>query len=147
MLIDNSLILDDNFALTSSVASTNYIDTIGAAGGMTQISGVNDIRGGYDAYWNQIFAQVLVRTAMAGGTSVVFALQTAPTNAFSGGLVTLIQTAAIPTATLVAKYVAMNTRIPQGMQRYLRGNYTVVGTFTSGNIDFKLVPDVQIDLT
>lgn len=158
MLMDLSLILDDNLPLTTTGASTNYIDTIGAAGGQAQISGVNTIQGGYDAY-EQVWWEVLVRTTMAGGTSVDFSLWTGSSVAqVSNG-------ASLPTGTkvadtgvvLTAKLISSagkasaayeyTVRLPQGMQRYIGGYYTVVGIFTSGNITSCLVPDQDINLT
>ena len=77
MLVDNSLILDNNFALTTTGSSTNYIDTIGAAGGQAQISTVNTIQGGYDAYEADWFEAIVTKSMTAGGTSLDVQLWTA----------------------------------------------------------------------
>ena len=77
MLIDNSLILDNAFTLTTTGSSTNYIDTIGAAGGQAQISTVNTIQGGYDAYEADWFEAIVTKSMTGGGVSLDVQLWTA----------------------------------------------------------------------
>lgn len=162
MLIDNSLILDVGLTLTTTGSSTNYIDTIGAAGGNAQVSGINTIQGGYDAY-EQLFWEVVVIAAMtAGGISLDCTLWTTnqavsaiwttgnggskPTS--SVNTILLLDTGIILAAALTAKAVLIKARLPQGLQRYISGFYVCNGTFSGGGtITSVLVPDVDINLT
>lgn len=163
MLIDNSLILDNALALTTTGSSTNYIDTIGAAGGQAQISGVNAIQGGYDAYeslW--IVAEVIASFATGTGTSLdvtVWSSSTAAniwTTGNGGSIPTVSST--VPTikvadsgvvakASLTAGAVLIKQRLPAGMQRFIGAFYTCVGSLSVGTISVMLVPDVDINLT
>lgn len=173
MLIDNSLILDSSLTLTTTGSSTNYIDTIGAAGGQAQISGINTIQGGYDAYEADWFEAIVTKSMTGGGTTLDVQLWTAnvfaniwttgnggsaPT-AVAGQTVKLLSSGPIAAASLVGPatagaygstsgYVLVKARIPAGCQRYLSAFYVCVGTFTgSGQISCFIVPDVDINLT
>ena len=173
MLVDNSLILDNNFALTTSGSSTNYIDTIGAAGGQAQISTVNTIQGGYDAYESDFFEAIITKSMTAGGISLDVQLWTAnvianiwttgnagsaPT-AVTGQTVKLLSSGAIAAASLVGPttagaagstsgYILVKGRIPSGCQRFLSAFYVCLGVFTGGGtISALIVPDVDINLT
>ena len=173
MLVDNSLILDNNFALTTTGSSTNYIDTIGAAGGQAQISTVNTIQGGYDAYEADWFEAIVTKSMTAGGTSLSVALWTANVianiwttgnagsapSAVAGQTVQLLSSGAILAASLVGPATAgaygstsgailLKAKIPSGCQRFLSAFYTCVGIFTGGGtISALIVPDVDINLT
>ena len=173
MLVDNSLILDNNFALTTTGSSTNYIDTIGAAGGQAQISTVNTIQGGYDAYVADWFEAIVTKSMTGGGVSLDVQLWTAnvianiwttgnagsaPT-AVTGQTVKLLSSGAIAAASLVGPTTAgaygstsgailVKGKIPSGCQRFLSVFYAVLGVFTGGGtISALIVPDVDINLT
>lgn len=160
MLIDNSLILDIAVALTTSGSSTNYIDTIGAAGGMPQISGVNTIQGGYDAY-ESLWWEVLVDVTVTGtGGNIDFQLWTSAnaasiwTTGNAGSLPTVTATTiklggtgVVPVATLTPSY-GFSTRMAQGCQRFIAGYYVMSGgAITGGKWSSVLVPDIDINLT
>lgn len=172
MLIDNSLILDNAFTLTTSGSSTNYIDTIGASGGQAQISGINSIQGGGDAYESLWFEAVIAKAMTAGGISldvqlwssnVVASIWTtgnagsAPTVGSTGNTVKLTGSGAILAASLTGPTTALpNTpgavlvkqRLPVGVQRYISAFYVTVGTFSGGGqVSAFLIPDVDINLT
>ena len=162
MLIDNSLILDDGLALTTTGSSTYYIDTVGASSGQTQISGVNTIQGGNDAYESLFFEAIVIAAMTAGGTSLDVSLWTAnvianiwttgnagsyPT-AVAGQTVLLLDSGVVLAASLTAKAVLIKARLPQGMQRFISAFYKCVGIFSGGGtITCVLVPDVDINLT
>lgn len=162
MLIDKSLILDDGLTLTTTGSSTNYIDTIGAAGGQAQISGINTIQGGYDAYESDWFEAVILAAMTAGGSTLDVQLWTAnvvsniwttgnggslPTPV-AGQTVKLLSTGAIAAANLTAKAVLIKARIPSGCQRFLSAFYNITGIFSGGGtIGVYIVPDVDINLT
>jgi hypothetical protein len=172
MLVDNSLILDNNFALTTTGSSTNYIDTVGAAGGQAQISGINTIQGGYDAYVADWFEAVITQSMTGGGISLSVQLWTAaaianiwttgnggsaPTVSTTLQTYKLLDSGSFLAASLVGPAsgksspsgtVLIKARIPVGCQRFISAFYTTVGTFTGGGtISALIVPDVDINLT
>lgn len=170
MIIDNSLILDSGLTLTTTGSSTNYIDTIGAAGGQAQISGVNTIQGGGDAY-EQLWWDVIVLTTVTGtGGTVDFQLWTSEvvaniwTTGNAGSLPTassntakLLSTGATGVALLISSVgkasaaFEYTARIPQGLKRYIAGFYSVAGVgsagLTAGKWASYLVTDNDINLT
>jgi hypothetical protein len=129
MFIDNNLVLADSQSLTVSGASSNYIDTLAAGDGIT------------DGAW--FF--VLIKTAVTGGTSVEFDLQTDSDPAF-GTAVVLFSTGAIVVASLTANTYIAKVRIPLGAKRYIRGYVTIVGPISTGSWDMKIVEDPQRDV-
>lgn len=164
--------MDIAVALTTAGSSTNYIDTIGAAGGQNQISGVNTIQGGYDSY-EQVWWEVLINTTVTGTTSATidFQLWTAnvianiwttgnaggvPT-AVAGQTVKLLSTGALLIANFTASTQNLNSkgfiykaRLPQGVQRFISSYYNIgsVATgLTAGSWSSVLIPDVDINLT
>ena len=162
MLIDNSLILDNAFTLTTTGSSTNYIDTIGAAGGQAQISGVNTIQGGGDAYISLWFEAIVIAAMTAGGTSLDVSLWTSDISAASiwttgnattsitagSATVKMLGSGTIAAASLTKGAVLIKARLPVGLKRFLAAYYTCVGTFSgSGTLTTVLVPDVDINLT
>ena len=162
MLIDNSLILDDSLILTTTGSSTNYIDTVGAAGGQAQISGINTIQGGYDAYESDWFEAVVTKSMTAGGTSLDVTLWSSAvvaniwTTGNGGSLPTavavttvkLLDSGVIAAASLTKGAVILKGRIPGGCQRYISAFYTCVGTFSGGGtLSALIMPDVNINLT
>ena len=171
MLLDNSLNLDIAVALTTSGSSTNYIDTIGASGGQTQISTVNTIQGGGDAY-EQLWAEILITTTVTGTASATidFQIWTSPvlsliwTTGNAGSLPTIVGqtfklagTGIVKIAALTASTQNLNSggyvykqRLAQGVQRYISAFYniqSVASGLTAGAWSCILVPDVDINLT
>lgn len=125
MLIDKENLLSDGQALTATAASTNIID-LGAAREL----GTANIR---------LRVQVDAALTSGGSSTLTIALQTDDNASFSSATA-LFTTAAIPKASLVAGYVAVDIVVPKGTERYLRLNYTVgTADFTAGNISAFLV--------
>jgi predicted RecA/RadA family phage recombinase len=131
MITDKLLRVSTDQALTTTAVSTDTID----------LNVARDMGEGGDLYMN--FA---VTTALAGGTSVKFEVIGATNAALSSGVVVLGSSDAVITADLVAgKNVAVriNPQIASTGQRYLGARYTIVGTFTSGNVLADVVMDIQ----
>jgi hypothetical protein len=81
---------------------------------------------------------------LAGGTSVTFQVITSA--AANLGTPTIVgATNAVVTASLVAGYktaVRINPTLFANGQRYLGAQYTIVGTYTSGNVTADVVLDI-----
>jgi hypothetical protein len=134
MIIDKLLEFSTAQPLTASAASENYVDTLAAG----------------SAYGNELWLVVRVGTALdsAGeAATLTISLQSDSNSNFSTTLKTEVSSGAIPEASCTANTIIWKTKIPTGLQRYLRLYYTV-GTedFTSGTIDAFLTPDVPIGL-
>lgn len=126
MLVDKFLFFGELQAVTTTAASTDYLDfsafrNIGI--------GPNEI---------ELFCFVGTAVTAAGAATLTITLETDDNTSFSSAT-TLYTTTAIPKATLVAGYNALaGVKIPEGCERYLRLNYTVAtgpltaGTFTAG---------------
>lgn len=124
---DANLILSDAQAVTVTAASTNVI----------KLDAKMD-----KAYGKETPVELKVGTAFAGCTSVQVAIQTATDAAFTTPVV-LVQSAAIPVASLVSGYQFNPQVLPKGNLGYIRGYYTVVGTATAGTINAALVDHTQ----
>ena len=129
MITDAFLRLSDAQALTTTAVSTNTID-LGVA---------RDVGAG-----EEIYVYFTVPTALAGGTSVTFQVITSA--AANLGTPTVVgSTSAVVTASLVAGYktaVRINPAVFATGQRYLGAQYTIVGTYTSGNVTADVVLDI-----
>lgn len=125
MIIDYLAVLSDAQAVTASAASTNVIDTLAA--GLARTPGVR--------------FQFLVDTAAAatgGASEVAFSIEDSADNS---SFATLVTSAAIGKATLVAGYVPFEGELPYH-RRYVRGYYTVTtNNLTSGKFDLRLLLD------
>lgn len=129
MILDYLNLFSQAQAVTASAASTDIID-------LGPLSGGNDVRDIGPGYPIEFMAHVATTATAAGDATVTISLQTSKTSDFASAT-TLLQTGAIPVASLKAgyKYVAV---VPHGTQRYLRVNYTVgtgpltAGAFTAG---------------
>jgi hypothetical protein len=118
-------------AVTASAASTNYIDLLatgtpyGAAAALNRDLGKGKLI--------PLFIQVT--TAFATLTSLKVAVQTDDNTSFSSAT-TVLETEAIPVASLVAGYQFNIQNIPLATtERYVRLYYTVAGSSaTAGNI-------------
>ena len=131
MITDKLLRVSTDQALTTTAVSTDTID----------LNVARDMGEGSDLYMN--FA---VTTALAGGTSVKFEVIGATNAALSSGVVVIGSSDAVVTADLVAgKNVAVriDPQIASTGQRYLGARYTIVGTFTAGNVLADVVMDIQ----
>lgn len=117
MILDKENIMSNDQAITTTAASTDLIDL-----GLTEMGEGEPI---------EVICQVT--TAFAGGTSIDAALQTDDNASFSSAT-QLQATGAIATATLVQGYRFKFSVLPEDCERYLRINYTVVGTMSAGNI-------------
>lgn len=130
-------------AITASAASTNVIDTLAAgtpfghSGAITRDLGVNSD----DA---EPELDIRVTEAFATATSVKVAYQTATDAAFTSPT-TVLETEAIPIATLVAGYKFNIDEIPfRSRERYHRVYYTVAGSnATAGKITAGFVAAAQ----
>lgn len=133
MILDKENLFSEDQAITVTAVSTNVID-LGADHARVQLNNEKPA---------DVFVQVT--TAFASGTSVKATLQADDDEAF-GSAVTVAETAAIATAALVAGYQFKLGRLPRlgtADKRYLRMNYTVVGTFDAGKVVAGLVFDRQ----
>jgi hypothetical protein len=131
MITDALLRVSSAQAVTTTAVSTDTID----------LSVARDIGEGMDLYMN--FA---VTTAMAGGTSIKFEIIQADNAALSSNVQVIGSSDAVVTASLVAGYntsVRFNPQVASTGKRYIGARYTVVGTYTSGNITADVVTDIQ----
>ena len=127
MILDTNMLFSDAQAITVTAVSTNVID-LGADRDLGVTSNLDLI--------------ALVGTAFlaAGAATLQMVLQTDDNLAFSSP-VTLVDTGAIPKATLVAGYDALKLRLPQVTERYLRVSYTVAtGPMTAGTLTAAISP-------
>lgn len=131
MIIDKQNLFSEDQALTTTVASTNVVD-LGA-----DDSKIQDLN---EKGLLEVLCQVT--TALTGGTSVKATLQEDDAVGF-GTATTVVETAAIAAASLVAGYKFKFGKLPKISKRYLRINFTIVGTFSAGNVFAALVLDDQ----
>ncbi len=129
MIIDKQNSLSEEQAVTASAASTNYID-LGAA---------------RDLGLSKMDLAITVTEAVtaAGAATVTFQLQCDDNSSFSSAK-TVIQTDAIPKATMVAGYQFF-LNIPVGLdERYVRLYYSVAtGPLTAGKFSAAIVHGIQ----
>ena len=127
MIIDKSLIMSDDQAITADAASTVVIDNI-KPGGM------------YDNLWWFVKVGGVVFNTL---TSMNIQLQTSDDN-FAADTETLISVNKLLADLDAINVVLLKIRVPLGVRRYLRTYYDVVGTDpTTGTIYSALVPDVE----
>jgi hypothetical protein len=118
MIIDKQNLFSEDQAVTASAVSTNVID-LGAEGTGTPSPNLKDA---------ELFVQVT--EAFATLTSLTVALQTDSAEGF-GTVETVLQSAAIPVASLLVGYKFKLRGLPEGLSRYVRLNYTVAGSNAS----------------
>ena len=130
MIMDDFLVMSDAQAVTSSAASTSYIDTLAAG----------------DAISPGARLKVGINTAFVTGDSATLtvALQTDDNSSFSSAK-TLLTTSALDVTDIdAAGDSVLDLVIPSGVERYLRVYYTVgTGSFSAGNIDARIVIDTS----
>lgn len=141
MILDNSLVLSDQQAITATAASTNVWDTLaqGTPYGWLSAYG-RDLGEGEE----EIPLLVQVIAAFNNLTSLTVSWETSVDAAFTSP-VTLATTAAIPLASLVAGYRIPMTRVPRGsFLQFNRLKYTVTGTApTTGTVTAAIVAALQ----
>lgn len=131
MIIDALTKLSGAQAVTSSAASTNYIDTLASG----------------DAYVEP-FAYFKIDTTMASGSSnstMNCIVQTSDTTSFAS-TTTLFDSGAIAQASLVSGK-EISGRLAKGAKRYVRAYYTVATQpFSAGAVTAALVKDVATEI-
>lgn len=131
MILDKGNLVSSAQAVTASAGSTDVID-------LSQARAIGD---GEEL---EFFVNVDTAATAAGAATVTFQVQTDDNSAFSSPT-TVIQTDAIPKATLVAGY-QIKISLPVGAtpERYLRLYYSVAtGPLTAGAFTAGLVLDAQ----
>lgn len=131
MILDKGNLVSSAQAVTASAGSTDVID-------LSQARAIGD---GEEL---EFFVNVDTAATAAGAATVTFQVQTDDNSAFSSPT-TVIQTDAIPKATLVAGY-QIKVPLPDGAtpERYLRLYYSVAtGPLTAGAFTAGLVLDAQ----
>lgn len=131
MILDKQNTFSTAQAVTSSAASTDYIDL-----GAVRDVGMSD----------DLYVAVTVGTAAdaVGSATVTIALQGDTDSGFATALETLASTAAIGKATLAAGYQLFIPIPPGYVKRYLRMYYTVAtGPLTAGTFSAAIVSGIQ----
>lgn len=127
MILDKQNLFSDDQAVTVTADSTNVIDL-----GIAELGKGEPVR---------LFAQVT--TTFDGGTSIQASLMTSDSSTFNGAT-TLVETAAIAEASLLAGYeFGLGGFMPEEIKRYNKLVYTVVGTMTAGTITAGFLLDKQ----
>lgn len=131
MIIDNNLQLSAAQSVTSSSASTNYIDQ-GAAGNA------------YEGLWFVIMTNTTC-TDSGSDATVNFALQCDDNSSFSSPK-SLFETGALAFSTYAtAGTVVCAVEIPKGAERYIRAYFTVAsGPLTAGKFDAFFTKDIPM---
>ncbi|GAB0504963.1 hypothetical protein KU15F69_18680 [Escherichia coli] len=130
MITDKLLMFSEAQAVTASAASTDVIDLV-------PIDGTRrDIGVGYPL---EFWATVNTTATAAGAATLNVQLQTSPDNST---WTTIYDSGTLALAALAAGKRLFSTKVPAGVQRYLRVNYVVAtgpltaGAFTAGiNLD------------
>lgn len=130
MIFDSTTQFSKAQVVTTTAASTNVIDLLASGIPYNQSSALKRDFG----VGSSVPVQVQVVEAFAGATSVAVAVETDDNSGFSSAT-EILRTAAIPVASLKAGYAFNIDDIPTGTsEQYLRLNYVVVGTATTGKI-------------
>ena len=149
MFLDQALKLSDAQAITVTAASTNLYDITGAGSGNVpnMIFGTTGLAGadmglGDSAMRPTAYFSVDTTFTAAGAATLTIALQGAPDNGSGspGTYTTIVETSALPVASLVA---GANLQIPlppvtvgEALPRFYRFNYTVAtGPMTAGKLN------------
>jgi len=130
MILDKLLMFSDKQAVTATAASTDVID-LGPIDGTRRDIGVG--------YPLEFWALVNTTATASGAATVNVQLQTSPDNST---WISIYESGALALAALTAGKRIVSAKVPSGVQKYLRVNYTVstgpltAGAFTSGiNLD------------
>lgn len=130
MILDKLLMFSEAQAVTATAASTDVVD-LGPIDGTRRDIGVG--------YPLEFFTNVNTTATAAGAATVNIQLQTSPDNST---WTTIYDSGALALSALVAGQRVASVKVPQGVLRYLRVNYSVgtgpltAGAFTAGiNLD------------
>lgn len=130
MILDKLLMFSEAQAVTATAASTDVID-LGPIDGTRRDIGVG--------YPLEFWTTVNTTATAAGAATVNVQLQTSPDNST---WTTIASSGDLALSGLVAGKRIVSQKVPSGVQKYLRVNYTVgtgpltAGAFTSGiNLD------------
>lgn len=130
MILDKLLMFSEKQAVTATAASTDVID-LGPIDGTRRDIGVG--------YPLEFWATVDTTATAAGAATLNVQLQTSPDNST---WTTIYDSGALALAALTAGKRLFSAKVPAGVQKSLRVNYTVAtgpltaGAFTSGiNLD------------
>jgi len=119
MMYDKLLTFGTDQAVTSTAASTDIID----------LGAVRDIGNGEPM---ELVILCTESATASGSATVTFTFETDDNSGFSSALV-LAGTSAIGKASLTAGTEVLRVKVPLGVERYLRVNYTVAtGPLTAG---------------
>ncbi|MBL0320286.1 MAG: hypothetical protein IPP74_13500 [Alphaproteobacteria bacterium] len=116
MILDKGLILSDAQVVTTTATSTDYIDQLAAG----------DAIGAFGWFICSI------AVTLATGTSIKVTLQHDSDSAF-GTVTTLVDGPVLTTAVANAAKTLLAVKIPLNAKRYIRANYTIVGTYDTGS--------------
>ena len=125
MLIDNTLVLSEQQAVTASAASTNVVDQQAAGNAHSHAALV-----------------VRVDETFAGATGVKIALETADASGF--GTKKEVFSIAPSVASLTKGATVVKAILPAGLLRYIRGYYTITGTGTAGKLSMFITEAVDM---
>lgn len=132
MILDKLTLFSEAQAVTASAASTDVLD-LGPIKGT-----VRDIGVGYPI---EFMVQVSTTATAAGAATVNFQLQTSADNST---YTTIYDSGALALTALVAGKRPVVAKVPQGVKRYLRVNYSVgTGPLTAGAFTAGLLLDVD----
>lgn len=121
MLLDALLLMeDDESAVTTSCASTDYIDTLAAGNA-------------YVGDWFVVKVGATAFTAKNGAPTTAFRLESDSNTGFTDGI-TLCQSSGFLVAAMTASTILYKCRIPAGARRYLRA-YKHITNYAAGTID------------
>lgn len=146
-IMDNLLVFSSAQALTTTAASTSIVDLTGAGSGNAPnlVWGTSTVFGediGIGSGTGSPRLRIDLVVVPAGGTSINFQFQGAPDNGSNapGTYVTYAETGAILTADFSADkrvwdIAVPNREIAAAMPRFLRVNYTIVGTYSTGTVN------------
>lgn len=130
MILDKLLMFSEKQAVTTTATSTDVID-LGPIDGTRRDIGVG--------YPLEFWTTVNTTATAAGAATVNVQLQTSPDNST---WTTIASSGDLALSALVAGKRIVSQKVPSGVQKYLRVNYTVgtgpltAGAFTSGiNLD------------
>lgn len=137
MYMDANLLMSNSQASWDggTLASTSYIDTLAAGNAMAP-----------GARW--VVQTNVSMTAASGSPTMTIALQTATDTAFTSP-VTLVATAALTPAGMLATTVLADMVIPNACLRYLRTYYTVGGSggfASTGSLISMIVLDSDVTI-
>ena len=134
MILDKENLFSDDQAITVTADATNVIDLGNDDAKVQALNEKGDVK---------ILCQVT--TAFAGGTSIAAVVKSDDSSTMASAT-TLITTAAINTASLVAGYQFTVSGLPLINEQYLGMSFTVVGTMSAGAITAGIVRDLQTNV-